>query len=110
MGIKIKDDLRFYCFSEKRSFFQIFQDFPGVKVPLEYLFEAIPRIQPRSFSISSAQQVVINSLKLTWEARPGEAHVTLAVVEYTSKMGRVRKGLCSNYLASLDFQGICLLK
>lgn len=86
--------MRFYCFSEKRSFFQIFQDFPGIKLPLEYLFEAIPRIQPRSFSISSAQQ-----------AKPGEAHVTLAVVQYTTRMGRIRKGLCSNFLASLNSQG-----
>lgn len=52
-----QEDLRWYNQKEFRTVFQIFQDFPSVKPPLEYLLDMLPRIAPRSFSISSALKV-----------------------------------------------------
>jgi len=85
-----QEDLRSYCHKVHRTVFEVLKDFPSVKIPLEYLFEVLPRIQARPFSISS-------SLKFS----PSEIHITMAVV--TFKIGkRTRKGVCSTWLASLD--------
>ena len=53
-----QEDLRWYNYKEKRSFLEILVDFPSVDIPLEYLFDFLPPIQPRQFSISSSQLVL----------------------------------------------------
>jgi sulfite reductase alpha subunit-like flavoprotein len=86
-----QEEVRFYCTKEHRSFLEVFQDFPSAKPPLNYLLEMIPPLLPRPFSVSS-------SLKL----HPNHLHVTMLVVKYSTPLKRRRKGLCSNWLASLD--------
>lgn len=60
-------------------------------VPVEYLLELFRPIQPRAFSISSAEQ-----------AYPSEVHLTVAVVRYSTRMSTPRVGLCSNWLSKLS--------
>uniref|UniRef100_A0A6B2L3V5 FAD-binding FR-type domain-containing protein n=1 Tax=Arcella intermedia TaxID=1963864 RepID=A0A6B2L3V5_9EUKA len=79
-----------YNFQAKRSFVDVFSDFPSCKPPLEYLLDLIPPLNPRPFSISSAQK-----------CHPSEIHVTMLVVSYTSPINRIKKGLCSNWLANM---------
>jgi len=75
----------------KRCYFDILQDFNSAKPPLEYLLDLISKLQPRPFSISSAFKV-----------HPNEIHVSMVVVQYKSIIHRLKKGICSTWLASLD--------
>ncbi|PRP81109.1 hypothetical protein PROFUN_01943 [Planoprotostelium fungivorum] len=84
-------DLRFYNTKERRTALQVLYDFPSVKIPLEYLFDFIPSIQPRAFSISSAQS-----------AHPTDIEITVAIVKFKTKMGRIRRGVCTSHLSSLQ--------
>ncbi len=62
-----------------------------MQLPLEWLLQTVPRLQPRSFSIASSQK-----------AHPNEAHITVAVVKWATPFKRERHGLCSSWLASLN--------
>jgi len=66
------------------------QDFKSARPPLAFLLEAAPLLRPRQFSLSSSPA-----------AHPGAAHLTVAVVEWTTPFKRKRRGLCSSWLASL---------
>ena len=82
------EDLHRYCQGERRSVLEVLGDFPSAEPPLERLLEVIPRLQPRLFSISSGPG-----------ALPGAASLTVALVEYVTKYGLRRRGLCSAMLA-----------
>lgn len=71
-----------------RTVLEVLKDFNSAKLPLEWLIQVCPRLQPRQFSIASSQK-----------AHPGEAHITLAVVDYRTPYKRRKKGLCSTWLA-----------
>jgi sulfite reductase (NADPH) flavoprotein alpha-component len=60
---------------------------PGQKfTPADFIMR-LRKLQPRLYSISSSPK-----------AHAGEVHLTVSVVRYES-MGRVRKGVCSTFLA-----------
>ncbi|KAJ7526231.1 hypothetical protein O6H91_17G089100 [Diphasiastrum complanatum] len=86
-----RDDLYRYNQRERRTFLEVLQDFPSVQLPLEWLLQLAPRLQPRYFSISS-------SLKL----HPNEAHITVAVVSWNTPYKRKKLGLCSSWLSRLE--------
>ncbi|XP_024524113.1 NADPH-dependent diflavin oxidoreductase 1 [Selaginella moellendorffii] len=86
-----RDDLYNYNQRERRTVTEVLEDFPSVRLPLEWLVQLVPRLRPRYFSISS-------SLK----AHPNEIHLTMAVVQWTTPFKRKRQGLCSTWLAQLD--------
>lgn len=88
-------------------------DFPSATPSLEWLLQAAPRLQARAFSIASSPR-----------AHPGQLHLTVAVVQWTTPYKRQRQvgsialrplddaqivtmppmhhqGLCSSWLASL---------
>ncbi len=41
----------------KRTTYEVLQDFPSVKIPIEYICDLISPMKPRHFSISSSQKV-----------------------------------------------------
>ncbi|XP_060075964.1 NADPH-dependent diflavin oxidoreductase 1-like [Ylistrum balloti] len=88
-----QEELYSYCNRVRRTILEVLQDFPhtSANIPFEYLFDVIPQLQPRTFSIASSLQ-----------AHPGEIQILLAVVQYRTKLFRPRKGVCSTWLASLD--------
>ncbi|RMX46194.1 hypothetical protein pdam_00007849 [Pocillopora damicornis] len=73
-----------------KSTYKMMAEFDA-NIPFEYLFDLIPPIQPRAFSIAS-------SLK----AHPDEIQLLVVVVNYKTKLVKPRRGLCSTWLASLD--------
>ncbi|EDO30877.1 predicted protein [Nematostella vectensis] len=87
-----QEDLYSYCYRQKRSTLEVLQDFPqaSANLPFEYLLDLIPAIQPRAFSIASAQK-----------AHPDEIEILMAVVKYQTKISKPRRGLCSTWLSSL---------
>jgi sulfite reductase alpha subunit-like flavoprotein len=73
---------------------EVLQDFPSADPPLARLLESGPSLQPRRFSIASSPS-----------AHPGEAHLLVAVVRWTTPFKRQKSGLCSAWLASLAAPG-----
>ena len=85
-----QQELYDYCNRPKRSIMEVLADFTHTKesIPFEYLFDLIPPIKPRPYSIASSSLAV-----------PGRAQLLVAVVEYRTVLKRPRLGLCTNWLA-----------
>lgn len=87
-----QEEMYEYCVQPKRNILEVLLDFPQTvkNIKFEYIFDLIPPIKPRSFSIASSLS-----------AHPHEIHLLVGVVEYRTRMRQPRKGLCSNYLAQI---------
>ncbi|CAG2162563.1 unnamed protein product [Oppiella nova] len=85
------DDLYEYCNRPKRNILEVLTDFPHTtaRITFQYLFDLIPAINPRYFSIASSMNVY-----------PNELHLLVAVVHYKTRLKDPRLGLCSNWLAN----------
>ncbi|KFM56652.1 NADPH-dependent diflavin oxidoreductase 1, partial [Stegodyphus mimosarum] len=88
-----QEELFSYCNRPKRNILEVLKDFPHTTpyIPFNYLFDMIPQIRPRSFSIASSLCF-----------HPKEFHLLVAVVEYKTRLQKPRRGLCSNWLARLE--------
>ena len=86
------DDLYEYCNRPKRNIVEVLSDFPNTTthIKIEYLFDLIPALSPRPFSIASSSSLFAN-----------EVHLVMAVVRYQTRLKQPRLGLCSNWLADL---------
>lgn len=80
-----KHDLDMYLYG--LEVIDLLVDHPSVRFTAEEFVALLAKLQPRLYSISS-------SLKL----HPDEVHFTVDVIRYESR-GRVRKGVCSSFLA-----------
>lgn len=87
-----QDDLYSYTNRPRRNIVEVLQDFPHAtkNLTLDMMFEIIPPIKPREFSIASS-----------YKNSKNEIHILVAVVKYKTKLVKERLGLCSNYLANL---------
>uniref|UniRef100_A0A8D0XD01 NADPH-dependent diflavin oxidoreductase 1 n=1 Tax=Sus scrofa TaxID=9823 RepID=A0A8D0XD01_PIG len=88
-----QEELCEYCTRPRRTILEVLCDFPHTAsaVPPAYLFDLIPRIRPRAFSIASSLL-----------AHPERLQILVAVVQYRTRLKEPRRGLCSSWLASLD--------
>lgn len=88
-----QDDLYSYTNRPRRNIVEVLQDFPYAtkNLTLDMMFEIIPPIKPREFSIASS-----------YKDSKDELHILVAVVKYKTKLVKERVGLCSNYLANLE--------
>ncbi|KAJ8937008.1 hypothetical protein NQ314_012090 [Rhamnusium bicolor] len=86
-------DMYAYTNRPRRNIVEVLRDFPHAtkNITKEILFEILPPIKPREFSIASS-----------YKAHHDEIHILLAVVKYKTKLVKERMGLCSNYLADLE--------
>ncbi|PWN28540.1 hypothetical protein BDZ90DRAFT_245868 [Jaminaea rosea] len=64
--------------------------FPSARLPLDVLVREVPMIEPRSYSISSAQAAVGDSV-----------HLLIVTVDWATPSGTPRYGQCTRYLANL---------
>ncbi len=69
---------------------ELLDAFPGVELDLAALIEALPRLKPRFYSISSSPLV-----------RPAEIALTVGALSIEMADGRCRMGLCSSMLHRL---------
>ena len=74
-----------------RTVLQVLEDFPSAQVPLHWLLQAVPRLQPRYFSIASSLR-----------AHPGQVHILAALVDYHTPHRQHKRGVCSAWLADLQ--------
>lgn len=86
-----QEDLYAYANRPRRTILEVLRDFSHstAQLTLPILFELFQFIKTRSFSIASCHQ-------------SGRIDVLVAVVEYKTMMSTKRKGLCSNWLKSLN--------
>lgn len=89
-------DLYDYADRPRRSILEVVQEFFSLKIPLDYILDVFPLIKPRLFSISSM-------------AHPGKSadegesfELTIAIVEYKTIIRRLRRGLCTHWIKSLN--------
>lgn len=82
-----------YCNKVRRTTLEVLQDFrhTAPNIPFEYIFDLIPPLQPRAFSIASSQKV-----------SETEIDILVAVVKYKTKLVKPRRGVCSNWIAIQD--------
>jgi sulfite reductase (NADPH) flavoprotein alpha-component len=76
-----------------RDIIDLFQDFPSARFAPEEFVGHLKKLQPRLYSISSSPA-----------AHPNRVHLTTAIVRYES-LGRIRKGVCSTFLAERTESG-----
>lgn len=69
-----------YASREKRTYLEVMAEFPSARPPLEHFISLIPPLQPRQFSIASADA-----------ARPGYLELCAAVVDYKTPFGRKKR-------------------
>ncbi|KAI8607580.1 hypothetical protein BC830DRAFT_115860 [Chytriomyces sp. MP71] len=86
-------ELYAYCHKLRRTTFEVLTDFHSCrgKIPPAYLFDLIPPMRPRMYSISSAQSV-----------SPGQLDLTVGLVKYKTRMQKMREGVCSRFLERLE--------
>jgi sulfite reductase (NADPH) flavoprotein alpha-component len=95
-----KDKLQAICSDEKkldeyvfdRDVVDVLHDAPGVHLEPSEIPGLLNKIAPRLYSIASSP-----------DHCPGEVHLTVAVVQYSSH-GRAKQGLASGFLANLTDQ------
>ncbi|TYZ61191.1 hypothetical protein PybrP1_009883 [[Pythium] brassicae (nom. inval.)] len=80
-----------YCIREKKTYSEVLLDFRSARVPLALLLQLIPRLRPRSYSISSSPLL-----------HPGRVHLTVAIVDFLTPYKRRRSGICSAFFRALD--------
>lgn len=86
-----QQDLLSYVNRPRRTILEVLEDFPHAtsRLTLDILFELFQPIKPRPFSIASS--MLSNRLDLL-----------VAVVDYQTRLKAPRKGLCSNWLKTLQ--------
>ena len=60
-----KEDFHAWVTSAQLSIMEVFQEFPSVQVPFEHLVQLLPRLSPRSYTISSSSVVTPNTVHLS---------------------------------------------
>ncbi|CAG8751863.1 6658_t:CDS:2, partial [Funneliformis mosseae] len=85
-----QDDLYAYNQRVRRTIVEVLQDFPSAKIQLEYILDMFPELQPRQFSISSSSKV-----------HPGQIHLTVAIVQYKTRLQKPRRGVCTKWMSRL---------
>lgn len=88
-GLEETDELYDYANRPRRLILETILEFhQNLKIPIEYVFDLFPTINPRYFLIAS---------------RPSSTSVELvvAIVEYKTIIRRIRRGLCSRWLKLL---------
>jgi sulfite reductase alpha subunit-like flavoprotein len=73
------------------SVVDLFDEFPSAEITLAALLELLPKQKPRLYSISSSPLL-----------HPQHLQISVGVLQIKTDAGKVRQGLCSNYLAGLE--------
>ncbi|GAA5905511.1 hypothetical protein JCM6882_004772 [Rhodosporidiobolus microsporus] len=86
-----QDDLLDYTNRPRRTINEVLYEFRAAKIPPEYIFDLLPPIRARGFSISSSPA-----------SHNGKVDLLVAIVKYKTTISVPRKGLTTSYLASLS--------
>ncbi len=92
------DEYYDYATRTRRSILEILQEFDSVKIPWWEAANVFPMMRARQFSIASGGR----STRIS-EGEGGETKFELlvAIVKYNTVIKKIRKGVCTRYLAAL---------
>ncbi|KAK3077059.1 hypothetical protein LTS18_011317, partial [Coniosporium uncinatum] len=90
------DELYDYTTRPRRSILEVMQEFETVRVPWQRLASVLPVMRGRQFSIASGGDLKHGS------HGEGKIELLVAIVKYKTVIKRVRQGVCTRYIASLD--------
>ncbi|GAA5989837.1 hypothetical protein JCM10908_002340 [Rhodotorula pacifica] len=85
------DELLDYARRPRRTINEVLYEFRSAQIPPEYIFDLLPLIRPRGFSISSSPS-----------SHDGKVDLLVAIVNYNTILSIPRKGLTTSWLASLQ--------
>ncbi|GAA5862718.1 hypothetical protein JCM3774_001895 [Rhodotorula dairenensis] len=85
------DELLDYARRPRRTINEVLYEFRSAQIPPEYIFDLLPLIRPRGFSISSSPS-----------SHDGKVDLLVAIVTYKTILSVPRKGLTTSWLASLE--------
>ncbi|KAI2635098.1 riboflavin synthase domain-like protein [Xylaria nigripes] len=94
------DEFWDYTSRPRRSILEVLQDFPTVRVPYQHVPSIFPVMRGREYSIASG-----GDLTTTTNCKhDGDSivHLLVALVKYKTVLRKIRQGLCSRYIASLE--------
>eukprot|EP00038_Savillea_parva_P027602 m.60508 g.60508 ORF g.60508 m.60508 type:complete len:636 (+) comp7959_c0_seq1:250-2157(+) len=88
-----QEDMYAYSNRVRRTSIEALRDFPSAREGLktEYMFDLFRPLLPRAFSIASAHVV-----------KPHEIDLTIAIVEYKTRLSTPRLGVCTSWIKSLS--------
>jgi sulfite reductase alpha subunit-like flavoprotein len=89
-----------YVVQEKRTFVEVLEDFDSISITLNQLIELVPVLQPRSYSIASSPSHDVFNDNNNYDDGV-VLELCVAVVSYSTKFGRQKKGVASLWLSSL---------
>ncbi|EDV20662.1 uncharacterized protein TRIADDRAFT_31504 [Trichoplax adhaerens] len=87
---KGQDEYEDWKFYENPNILDVIDKFPSLQIQSTLLLSKLPRLKQRYYSISSSMAMF-----------PNEIHITVGVVQYYTKSGKLCRGVCSNWLNSL---------
>ncbi|KAI1000209.1 NADPH-dependent diflavin oxidoreductase 1 [Podosphaera aphanis] len=93
------DEFYDYTSRPRRSILEVLLDFPTVKLPWRYATSIFPIIRGRNYSIASGG---VEKLEYTVSGAVTNITILVAIVKYRTVLKKIRQGLCSRYIASLN--------
>lgn len=90
------DELYDYTTRPRRSILEVLQEFHSVRIPWQWAAAVLPELRGRQFSIASG-----GHLK---SSKDGSTNFELlvAIVKYKTVIKKIRRGVCTRYLAGLS--------
>ncbi|KAJ6155638.1 hypothetical protein N7470_006204 [Penicillium chermesinum] len=90
------DELWDYTSRPRRSILEVLHEFDTVKIPWQHALSVFPVIRARQFSIASG-----GSKKKTADGKT-QFELLIAIVKYQTVIKRIREGVCTKYLSTLE--------
>lgn len=90
------DELWDYTSRPRRSILEVLHEFDTVKIPWEHAVSVFPAIRARQFSIASG-----GAKKQTADGKT-QFELLIAIVKYQTVIKRIREGVCTKYLSTLQ--------
>ncbi len=87
------------------SMADLFRSFPSLKVDAAQLVSLLRPLMPRYYSIASSPQYTLMNDGSVKTSKRSHVDLLLNVVEYTTRGGIDRKGLCSNHINDMAVGG-----
>ena len=90
------DELYDYTTRPRRSILEVLQEFHNVRIPWPWAMAVLPRLRSRQFSIASGGRLSRD------EGTGTRFQLLVAIVKYRTVIRKVRRGVCTRYLESLE--------
>lgn len=101
-----RDEYYDYATRPRRSILEVLADFPTVKLPFKDVPSLFPAIRGRDFSICSgglgSQVPRPHHLPKSEPDHLHKVQLLVAIVKYKTVLRKIRQGLCSRYISSLQ--------